>query len=164
MRIINNIYSITFIRYLIKTSEKLSTECYYVFLKTFHKKFHKIVAVRHSKWKVLLKQTFHLTSTIYLLLRCSTEKQTQLTHPVFLTFFSNFLSFNSRISSFSCFVFRLTTEAVARSVLWKKTFLEISQNSQENTCARVSFLLKLPEALYFLGKPFLQNTSRRLLL
>ena len=28
-------------------------------------------------------------------------------------------------------------------VLWKKEFLEISQNSQENTCARVSFLIKL---------------------
>ena len=26
----------------------------------------------------------------------------------------------------------------------KKMFLEISQNSQENTCARVSFLIKLP--------------------
>ena len=25
----------------------------------------------------------------------------------------------------------------------KKVFLEISQNSQENTCARVSFLIKL---------------------
>ena len=27
--------------------------------------------------------------------------------------------------------------------LWKKVFLEVSQNSQENTCAIVSFLLKL---------------------
>ena len=27
----------------------------------------------------------------------------------------------------------------------KKVFLEISQNSQENTCARVSFLVKLQE-------------------
>ena len=27
-------------------------------------------------------------------------------------------------------------------VLLKKVFLEISQNSQENTCARVSFLMK----------------------
>ena len=35
-------------------------------------------------------------------------------------------------------------------------FLEISQNSQENTCARVSFLIKL-QALS-------QNTSERLLL
>ena len=35
------------------------------------------------------------------------------------------------------------TEAATRGVLQKKVFLEISQNSQENTCARVSFLIKL---------------------
>ena len=52
-------------------------------------------------------------------------------------------------------------------------FLEIFQNSHENTCARVSFLIKpatlLKKRLWrryfpmnfvkFLGKPFLQNTS-----
>ena len=38
----------------------------------------------------------------------------------------------------------------------KKVFLEISQNSQENTCAKVFFLLKLQNA-------FSQNTSGRLL-
>ena len=31
----------------------------------------------------------------------------------------------------------------SRSVLKKKVFVEISQNSQENTCVRVSFLIKL---------------------
>ena len=40
----------------------------------------------------------------------------------------------------------------------KNVFLEISQNSQENTCARDSFLIKLPT------RPFLQDTSKRLLL
>ena len=30
-------------------------------------------------------------------------------------------------------------EAATRGVLWKKVLLEISQNSQENTCAGVSF-------------------------
>ena len=35
------------------------------------------------------------------------------------------------------------TEAATRGVLWKKVFLKILQNSQENTCARVSFLIKL---------------------
>ena len=35
------------------------------------------------------------------------------------------------------------TEAATRGVLCEKMFLEISQNSQENTCARVSFLTKL---------------------
>ena len=37
-------------------------------------------------------------------------------------------------------------EAATRSVLCKKLFLEISQNSQENTCTRVSFLIKLQQA------------------
>ena len=64
-----------------------------------------------------------------------------------------------------------------RGVLWKKVFFEISQNSQENTCARVSFLR--PATLFkkklwhscfpvnfakFLRPTFLQNTSGRLLL
>ena len=35
------------------------------------------------------------------------------------------------------------TEAVAQTCSVKKVFLEISQNSQEKTCARVSFLIKL---------------------
>ena len=35
------------------------------------------------------------------------------------------------------------TEAATRGVPSKKVFLEISQNSQENTCTRVSFLIKL---------------------
>ena len=34
-------------------------------------------------------------------------------------------------------------EAATRCVLLKKVFLDISQNSQENTCAKVSFLMKL---------------------
>ena len=34
------------------------------------------------------------------------------------------------------------TEAVAQRYSIKKVFLEISQNSQENICARASFLLK----------------------
>ena len=37
----------------------------------------------------------------------------------------------------------LKTEAVVRRCSVKKMFLEISQNSQENTCVRVSFLIKL---------------------
>ena len=35
------------------------------------------------------------------------------------------------------------TEAATGDVLWKKVFLGISQNSQENTCVRASFLIKL---------------------
>ena len=65
-----------------------------------------------------------------------------------------------------------TSEAATRVVLYKKVFFEISQKSQKNTCARVSFLLKkrlwhrcfpmnfakFPRATFF------QNTSGRLLL
>ena len=36
----------------------------------------------------------------------------------------------------------LVIEAVALTCSAKKVFLEISQNSQENTCARVSFIIK----------------------
>ena len=35
------------------------------------------------------------------------------------------------------------TEAVTKRYSVKKVFLEILHNSQENTCARVSFLIKL---------------------
>ena len=38
---------------------------------------------------------------------------------------------------------RPNLEAATRVVLQENVFLEISQNSQENTCARVSFLMKL---------------------
>ena len=48
----------------------------------------------------------------------------------------------------------------------KKEFLEISQNSQENICVRVTFLIKLQACNFvkLLRTPFLQNTSGRLLL
>ena len=41
------------------------------------------------------------------------------------------------------FIWCQHSEAVARRCSVKKVFLEISQNSEENTCARVSFLIKL---------------------
>ena len=73
---------------------------------------------------------------------------------------------------------KVKAEAATRGVVCKKVFLEISQNSQENTCARVSSLnfkktlLKMRpwhrcfavNFVKFLWTPFLQNTSGRLLL
>ena len=43
---------------------------------------------------------------------------------------------------FCCYIIWIfdATEAVTRGVLYKNVFLEISQNSQESACARVSFL------------------------
>ena len=55
----------------------------------------------------------------------------------------------------------LASEATSRGVLYKMVLLEISQNSQENTCARASFLIKLQASSL---TPCLQNTSERLLL
>ena len=59
----------------------------------------------------------------------------------------------------------LELEATKRCSM-KRGVLEISQNSQENTCARASFLIKLPKGFLwiFLRTPFLQNTSGRLFL
>ena len=52
------------------------------------------------------------------------------------------------------------TEAVAQSYRVKKVFLEISQNSQENTCPRVSFLIScIPEACNFIKKDTLAHVS-----
>ena len=45
----------------------------------------------------------------------------------------------------------LLSEVVSPMCSVKKTFLEISQNSQENTCARVSFSIKL-QAFNFIKK------------
>ena len=65
----------------------------------------------------------------------------------------------------------MQSEAGVEGVLWEKAFLEISQNSQGNTCARVSFFPNLlRERLWyryipknfakFIRIPFLQNTYR----
>ena len=45
--------------------------------------------------------------------------------------------------NFFALVFLLITEAAIRGALCKKVFLEISQHSQENACARASFSIKL---------------------
>ena len=46
----------------------------------------------------------------------------------------------------SLFLETVHLETVTQRCSVKKAFLEISQNSQENTCARVSFLIKLQAA------------------
>ena len=46
------------------------------------------------------------------------------------------------------------SEVATRGVPQKKVFLKTSQNSQENTCARVSFLTKLQASGLQLAKVF----------
>ena len=55
------------------------------------------------------------------------------------------------------------TEAATRGVLSKNVFLEISQNSQEKSCARVSFLIKLQVSGVFLwvSRNFLEQLFYR---
>ena len=54
-----------------------------------------------------------------------------------------FVSFFKKTSQYIFHYFSLYScrEAATKGVLCKKVFSEISQNSQENTCARVSFLI-----------------------
>ena len=48
---------------------------------------------------------------------------------------------------------RIKPEAAIRGVLYKKVFLKISQNSQENTSPRISFVIKMQaEAYSFIKK------------
>ena len=51
-------------------------------------------------------------------------------------------------------VIMVNTEAATRGVLIKKVFLEISQDSQENTCVRVSFLIKKRPAHLLKKRPW----------
>ena len=95
--------------------------------KLFMKIFMKVVAVRRRKWKVFQKQTFRLTSTITLLLRCSTEKQTlykyQNNSLYFSHFFSNFLSFDSSVFIFSAFCISFNNRSSYRRFSAKKGVL-----------------------------------------
>ena len=52
---------------------------------------------------------------------------------------------------------RMCFEAVTRGALWEKVFLETLQHSQENTWARVSFLIKLQALALFLKAKISKN-------
>ena len=68
-----------------------------------------------------------------------------------------------RIDCYSDCAERKTTEPTTGGILQKQMFFKISHNSQENTCARVSFFNKVA-GLQLLRASFLQNTFGRLLL
>ena len=61
-------------------------------------------------------------------------------------------------------IFIGSLEAATRGVLWKKVFLEISQNSYEETKKETLAQVFSCEFCEILRTPFLQNTSGRLLL
>ena len=57
--------------------------------------------------------------------------------------------FTKELFKYTHTIFILAGEAATGDVLSEKVFLEISQNSQGNTCARVSFLIKLQAKVYY---------------
>ena len=73
----------------------------------------------------------------------------------------------------TAFLWYLIAEAATKAIQWKKVFLEISENSKENTNASAQSSNFIKKRLWykcfpvnflkFLRKPFLQNTSGRLL-
>ena len=73
-------------------------------------------------------------------------------------------SFLSRFWGIKISFQTLFLEKQPPEVLCKRLFLEISQNSQGSTCARVSFIIKKTLTQLTLRTAFLQNTSRGLLL
>ena len=160
-----------------KNKWKAVSRWYYVIL-------IKVVAVRHSKLKVFQKQTLNLNSTIYLLLRCSTEKQNiKTTYLISLTFFllvfqTSFLSILA-FSSFFVFCISSSNSTSHRKCSVKKGVLsEFAKFTRKHLCQslflnkvaglRPAILLK--KSLWhkcfpvnfakFLRTTFLQNTSR----
>ena len=57
---------------------------------------------------------------------------------------------------------KMHSETATRGVLWKQLFLEISQNSQKNTSARASYLIKLQGAGLIKKEIFLRNFKEHL--
>ena len=66
----------------------------------------------------------------------------------FITAFKNFGEIHKNISEPREFLYKILLLRSVQRCSVKKVFLKISQNSQENTCARVSFMIKLQAATY----------------
>ena len=94
-----------------------------------------------SIWKIFRLKYFLLP--VWLLCRSQEIKQPN-SNPFLLQSPNPFLAIVPICTKFCKFVKNvvLNVEAVVQRCSIKKVFLKISQNSQENTCARVSFLIK----------------------
>ena len=97
---------------------------------------HFYISLRFTLWQLLtmnMKQTTLHRRSINILqfLRLSNPPRYKINTPLLLGFFFYF------------FAAYHVSEAFARRYSVKNVFLKISQNSPENTCARVSFLINL---------------------
>ena len=119
---------------------------------------------------LISKTTLIFIANTLLMLLCSNLLYSLSLKWIFTFFFYSLVSIYQRASSTRDFIF-IRPEAVTRRCSVKQVFLESSQNSQENTCARVSFSIKLQASgdsgtgvflwilRNFLEHLFLQNTS-----
>ena len=94
-----------FIRYLLKISKKLPTQCYYVILEHFSWKFSQTSDIENetcSKNNISFNFYHRPTSTM-VDRKANNYTNIKITHPISLTFFSKFLSFDSRVFFFFVF-------------------------------------------------------------
>ena len=82
-----------------------------------------------------------MVNTIKLMLLCKEKTLKKLVFSVKIYQTKHITLFEKYTTN--CTTKLLVTEAVTRKCSVKKVFLENSQNSQKNTCARVFFLIKL---------------------
>ena len=89
-----------------------------------------------------------------------------LLRPIFLSYKSQSLYWHSKLLFLFCIISYLFNEKQPPQVFYKKVLLKILQNSQKNTCPRLSFLKKRPwhrcfpvNFAKFFRTPFLQYTS-----
>ena len=130
---------------MIKINDKLLTECYYVILENF-KSFHKSRSSQTWQMKNIPKTRisfnfYHLSSSRVLDRKANTKINIKTTHPIALTSFSNFLSFNSRVFIF--FVFCISTE---QYLVWH--LLIIKSRNVELFC---KIIIQLSSTGIFLG-------------
>ena len=134
--------------------------------------FLSIYRIILTKWNPLFYSVKNDKKSVYLLVRniCRNNRLVYVAIPRKVRLPKDW----SERSFFGTIGYFESIEVVVPRCSVKKAFLEISQNSQENTCARVSFLIKLhapPLAQVFpvnfakfLKTIFSRNTPGRLLL
>ena len=106
--------------------------------------------------RVLEQCRYNVITFLVLKQRCTNLTIANCGKRIIIFLLSSFVDFNLLLLSKMILVRVPRKQAVGRMCSVKKVFLEISQNSQENSCARDSFLIKLNFAK-FLRAPFFKE-------
>ena len=95
------------------------------------------------RW-LLLSEAIQLANLRVLQCPCKCSNTIQFYKSPKIQFSKNSISLERKIGNIlTCSSYITLTVAATGGVIWKKVFLEISRNSQGNTCARDSFVIKL---------------------